>query len=163
VQAESEAQRLVFGAPKAVRTQFASQIGTCWFASSGPLDADYSFAMPDSGALSAPLPIQVFAATPERPEVFQIQFYPHNENTVVATRNIGLPQDVAAELEMAVQMWLANPADCRAGAEEQVAAAEPPRDGKDVGEASERDAQTSEPDDEVDLHQAELRARGAIE
>lgn len=163
VQAESEAQRLVFGAPKAVRTQFASQIATCWFAAAGLLKEDYSFAMPDAAGPSAPLLVRVVALKPDRPEVFQVQFYPHNENTVVATRNISLPQDLAAELETSVQSWLLDPADCRTGGEEQVADAETRGDAKDGRKASKSDAPTVESDDEVDLHQAELRARGAIE
>ncbi len=167
----SEAQRLVFGAPDGIRTQFASQISTCWFAGRGPLAGNYSFTMPEGSNPAEPLLIRVFNSSAERAEVFQVQFYPHNDNTIVATRNLALPATLADELDKSVEFWLLDPAQCRvngevvatgAGEEPGPSAAEadalqlPP-----LQDADTRRARDSREDD--DMHQAELRARGAIE
>ncbi len=166
----SEAQRLVFGAPEAVRTQFASQIGTCWFDGAGPLRFDYSFTMP-AAEDDGPSLIRVFRLQPQREEVFQVQFYPHNDNTVVATRNLDLPDSLAKDLETSVELWLLEPSQCRLS-EPEVASAGPwdPRlQRADAGEDElqlpplAEDRVRVEEEDEIDMHQAELRARGAIE
>jgi hypothetical protein len=166
----SEAQRLVFGAPKAVRTQFASQIGACWFASAGPLKGDYTFTLPSNDSPDEPSLIRVFRVTPQRDEVFQIHFYPHNENTVVATRNLDLPEQIANDLETSVELWLLEPSQCVAS--EDAVAGETPWDPRlQQARAGEDELQlppldedeTRSEDEEVDMHQAELRARGAIQ
>jgi hypothetical protein len=168
----SEAQRLVFGAPQAVRTQFASQIGTCWFAGGGPLKNDYTFTMPAAEGADGPSLIRIFRLQPQREEVFQVQFYPHNDNTVVATRNLDLADSLAEDLETSVELWLLEPSQCRLS-EDDALAGETPWDPRlqqaDAGEDELRlpkldDAEAAEVEDEdVDMHQAELRARGAIE
>lgn len=167
----SEAQRLVFGTPEAIRTQFASQISTCWFAGRGPLAAEYSFTMPEGADPSEPLLISVFKSSAERAEVFEVQFYPHNDNTIVATRNLGLPATLADELDRSVEFWLLDPAQCRVNGEVVATGA-----GEEAGpSAAEADALRLPPLQEgeagraegaskdEDMHQAELRARGAIE
>ncbi len=165
----SEAQRLIFGHPQTVRTQFASQISTCWFDGAGPLNADYSFTMPDRGDNeSGPLLIRVFGEAPERAEVFQIQFYPHNNNTVVATRNFALPATLSDELERSVELWLLDPAQCRRDGDRLAAsgAALPPAQQTErlqlppLDNIEHRGAADAPVDE--DMHQAELRARGAI-
>jgi len=171
VQEASEAQRLVFGAPEAVRTQFASQIGTCWFGESGPLVGTHTFTMPESQGETEPFVIRIFQIEPEREEAFQVQFYPHNDNTVVATRNLGLPDSLAKELETSVELWLLEPSQCRVG-EDGVATdgSWDPRlkqAGAGEGEGQRPPIEENSPeaaaDDEIDMHEAELRARGAIE
>ncbi|WP_147361481.1 hypothetical protein [Dichotomicrobium thermohalophilum] len=166
----SEAQRLVFGAPQAVRTQFASQIGTCWFAGAGPLKGDYTFTMPAAEA-GGPFLISIFRLQPEREEVFQVQFYAHNDNTVVATRNLDLPEELAEDLETSVELWLLEPSQCRLS--EDAVAGETPWDPRlQQADADEDELQlppledeevAQAEDEDVDMHQAELRARGAIE
>jgi len=173
VQEASEAQRLVFGAPEAVRTQFASQIGTCWFDGAGPLTADYTFEMPASEDADEPYLIRVFQTGPERAEVFQVQFYPHNKNTLVATRNLDLPEDIAGELENSVELWLLEPSQCRFTSETVAGAAmaNPALQQAKAGEDELQlpplddvaDTKAAEEAEDVDMHQAELRARGAIE
>jgi hypothetical protein len=166
----SEAQRLVFGAPQAVRTQFASQIGTCWFAGTGPLRDDYTFTMPAAEQVGGPSLIRVFRLQPEREEVFQVQFYPHNDNTVVATRNLDLPDGIAEDLETSVELWLLEPSQCRIP-EDQMAGESPWDPRLQQAEAGEdelqlpplEDGAAQTEDEEIDMHQAELRARGAIE
>ena len=167
----SEAQRLVFGAPQTVRTQFASQISTCWFTGGGPLDADYSFTMPDTAAPSEPFLIRVFDNGEEQSEVFQVQFYPHNDNTIVATRNLALPATLAEELDRSVEFWLLDPAQCRVNAEEVTAGGADDSEGPSAAEADvlrlpplqDGDARRAQGAGDEDMHQAELRARGAIE
>jgi len=170
VQEASEAQRLVFGTPQAVRTQFASQIGTCWFAEGGPFTDSYSFTMPDAAEANEPSLIRVFRLEPQRAEVFQVQFYPHNDNTVVATRNVDLPDQLAGDLETSVELWLLEPSQCRIS--EDAVAGETPWDPRlQRAEAGEdelpvpplADGQAQPDDEDVDMHQAELRARGAME
>jgi len=162
VQEASEAQRLVFGAPQSVRTQFASQIGACWFGGTGPLKADYTFTMPEADDPSEPALIRIFRTASEREEVFQVQFYPRNDNTVVATRNFELAEDLAKELETSVELWLLDPAQCTANDAALAAPAgetsQSPRAGPSQLDNAERQRQ-----EEIDMHQAELRARGAIE
>lgn len=167
LQEASEAQRLVFGTPQAVRTQFASQIGTCWFSGTGPLREGYSFTMPDGRDDSEPLLIRIHRTAPERAEVFQVQFYPHNDNTVVATRDVDMPDDLAGELETSVELWLLDPAQCRFS-DQPVAGNEMARSPLRRADAGEDELQLpplEEPqsDDDVDMHQAELEARGALE
>lgn len=163
----SEAQRLVFGAPQAVRTQFASQIGTCWFAGSGPLTNDYTFTMPDAEE-SEPYQIHIFRL-PEHEEVFRVQFYPRNDNTLVATRNLDMPPALAEELETSVELWLLEPSQCRL-AEDAVAGGtwspslqQAEAGGEDFQLPPLEEVAPEGEDDEEDMHQAELRARGAIE
>lgn len=167
----SEAQRLVFGAPEAVRTQFASQIGTCWFAGSGPLKTDHTFTMPAAEGADGPFLIRVFRLQPQREEVFQVRFYPHNDNTLVATRNLDLADSLAEDLETSVELWLLEPSQCRVS-EETVAGEtewDPSLEQADAGEDElqlprlEDGKAAQAGDEEVDMHQAELRARGAIE
>jgi len=166
----AEAQRLVFGTPNAVRTQFASQIGNCWFGAMGPLRDAYTFTMPTVEAADGPSIISIFGLEPERTEVFQVQFYPHNDNTVVATRNLALPDGVAQDLETSVELWLLEPSQCRLGGDTMAeqSAWDPRLQQADAGENELRlppleDGQTRAEDGEIDMHQAELRARGAIE
>lgn len=164
----SEAQRLIFGGPQAVRTQFASQISTCWFSGAGPLGIDYSFTMPEATDPHEPLLIRVFEGSAE---VFQVQFYPHNDNTIVATRNLGLPATLADELDTSVEFWLLDPAQCRLNGDVAAAGAGE-QDGPAAAEAQalqlpplqdgEKPHRPGAGDDH-DMHQAELRARGAIE
>ncbi|RIA55550.1 hypothetical protein BXY53_0617 [Dichotomicrobium thermohalophilum] len=161
---------MVFGAPQAVRTQFASQIGTCWFAGAGPLKGDYTFTMPAAEA-GGPFLISIFRLQPEREEVFQVQFYAHNDNTVVATRNLDLPEELAEDLETSVELWLLEPSQCRLS--EDAVAGETPWDPRlQQADADEDELQlppledeevAQAEDEDVDMHQAELRARGAIE
>ncbi len=167
----SEAQRLVFGAPQAVRTQFASQIGTCWFAGSGPLKNDYTFTMPAAEETQGPSLIRIFRLEPQREEVFQVQFYPQNDNTVVATRNLDLPDSLAEDLETAVELWLLEPSQCQTS-EDAVASEtnwDPRLQQADADEDELRlpplvDAEMARAEDEeIDMHEAELRARGAID
>ncbi len=169
VQEASEAQRLVFGPPQAVRTQFASQFGACWFDDGGPLGSDYTFTMPEAAGMAEPLLIRIFRLQPEREETFQVQFYPHNDNTVVATRNLGLSAAVSDELEKSVERWLLDPEQCRLEepnmAEEGMGDTQIERAG--VGDDTLQLPPLADPaaedDEDVDMHQAELRARGAIE
>ncbi|MFP4538615.1 MAG: hypothetical protein ACLFPA_09965 [Dichotomicrobium sp.] len=169
LQEASEAQRLVFGTPQAVRTQFASQIGTCWFSGTGPLRENYSFTMPDSGDDSEPLLIRIHRTAPERAEVFQVQFYPHNDNTVVATRDVDMPDDLAGALETSVELWLLDPAQCRfsdqpvASRETGSTALRRADAGEDELQLPPLDEPQSDDDEEVDMHRAELEARGALD
>jgi hypothetical protein len=162
----AEAQRLVFGTPDSVRTQFASQIGNCWFGAMGPLREAYTFTMPTVEADGGPSVISIFRLQPERAEVFQVQFYPHNDNTVVATRNLDLPDELGQDLETSVELWLLEPSQCRLSEDAMAAQTgwDPSLQQADAREDELRLPPLAQDQDaDGDMHQAELRARGAIE
>jgi hypothetical protein len=126
--------------------------------------------MPDTAAPSEPFLIRVFDNGEEQTEVFQVQFYPHNDNTIVATRNLALPPTIAEELDRSVEFWLLDPAQCRmnaeavsAGADDAEAPSAAEADVLQLPPLQDGDARRTQGAGDEDMHRAELLARGAVE
>lgn len=172
-----EPQRLSFGSPENVQTLFADRIKSCWFTEGGILPAGFSYQLAenDDGNGSPHRLIRIYDETSGRAEAFQVHFYPHNDNTMIATRNVGLPPSLALELEVSIETWLLDPGRCRrdevadpsaqlhtTGLSQGDRAAAADRDG--AVQAVDVQAHKAEGDEaEEDMHTAELKARGAID
>lgn len=111
----SEPQRLSFGAPAEVQKAFAVQMEACWFAGSGAPLAGYQYdtkpALTETGNGLAELPQISIRSTGDRQD-FVVQFYPFNNNTLISTRNLSLPLDLAAKLKRDVETWIFGRESC---------------------------------------------------
>jgi hypothetical protein len=111
----SEPQRLSFGAPAEVQAAFAAQMQACWFAgSSAPLSGyqyDTKPAVLETGQGLTELPQISIRSQGDRQE-FLVQFYPFNNNTLISTRNLSLPLDLAARLKRDVETWIFGRQSC---------------------------------------------------
>lgn len=115
----SEPSRLSFGAPQTVQAGFLEKMKTCWFGDDEPLHG-YSFqaatANHGNPALgSAPVPVyqNIKIYDHERQtEAFEVQFHKYNENTLISTRNMGLPLEVAQKLRRDIETWILRNSEC---------------------------------------------------
>ncbi|HKJ60917.1 MAG TPA: hypothetical protein VKA94_02835 [Hyphomicrobiales bacterium] len=111
----SEPQRLSFGAPDDVQRAFTDQMRACWFdGPSAPL-AGYSFVINPAqfetadgvGKLQ-----QVTIRNDDDESQFVVQFFPFNNNTLISTRNLSMPLELAARLKRDIETWIFGRNDC---------------------------------------------------
>jgi hypothetical protein len=111
----SEPQRLSFGAPDEVQKAFTAQMQSCWFTgSSAPLSGyqyDARPAVMETGQGLTELR-QISIRSQGGREDFLIQFYPFNNNTLISTRNLSLPIELAAKLKQDVETWIFGREGC---------------------------------------------------
>lgn len=144
----SEPQRLSFGDPKTVHTNFTEKVRSCWFSGSAPLLGGYRY---DAVALSnaADIPpdaaetphILIFvgeapAGEAQQKAAFEVEFHAFNGNTLISTRNLSLQSEMAARLKKDVETWVFGDKGCGSPSRSQVAAAASPAAYKRVGDAS---------------------------
>lgn len=183
---DSEPHRLSFGTPATVQAVVADRVKSCWFAEGGVLPAGFSFQLaPKDGDENGggPRLIRIYDESAGHIEAFQVHFYPYNDNTLISTRNLSLPEALARELQVSIETWLLDENRCpskQIAAEQAPAAplAEAPADtrlhaagpaaapplaaGERLATAAPEKAVKPDGGDE-DLHTAELKARGAID
>ncbi len=121
----AEAQRISFGNPQTVQTNFSAKMQACWFGGQQPLLYGYrtdskpmltSMAgerFPNSAAT-----IRIYPETGQGyrgDQGFEVEFHPYNENTLISTRNLSMPPDLAAKLRSDIQTWALGRADCGEG------------------------------------------------
>jgi hypothetical protein len=111
----AEPQRLSFGAPSEVQQAFTSQMQACWFnGPSAPLEGYQYDARPvimDTANGPAELrQIRIKAGREE--QSFIVQFFPFNDNTLISTRNLSLPIELAARLKRDVETWIFGRSAC---------------------------------------------------
>jgi hypothetical protein len=115
----SEPQRLSFGPPQEVQQAFTAQMQSCWFSSSAPLSGyqyDTKPAVLETGnGLTELLQVSI-RSQPDRQD-FVIQFYPFNNNTLISTRNVSLPIELAAKLKRDVETWTFGRSACEGSAD----------------------------------------------
>ena len=113
----SEPQRLSFGSPATVQHAFSEQMQLCWFSSpSAPL-AGFHFdtkpaALETASGLTELPQITISSDTDGRGQVFIVQFYPFNDNTLISTRNVSFPVELAARLKRDVETWIFGRSAC---------------------------------------------------
>jgi len=122
----AEAQRISFGAPQTVHTDFYSKMLSCWFGGQQPLLNGYrtdtkpgltSIAgerFPNSASA-----IRIFPDTGQGyrgDQGFEVEFHPYNENTLISTRNLSMPPELAAKLRRDIETWAFGRGDCGNGA-----------------------------------------------
>ena len=115
----SEPQRLSSGDPKTVQTHFAEKVRTCWFGGSTPLLQGYRY---ETASLSnvADIPpdeantphIRIFGAEAQNRAAFEVEFHSFNDNTLISTRNLSLPMELAARLKRDVETWIFGDKGC---------------------------------------------------
>jgi hypothetical protein len=113
----SEPQRLSFGRPEEVQQAFTAQMKSCWFdGPSAPL-ADYQYDTKSTLFETADGPSKLHQVTIRSGEddddrLFVVQFFPFNSNTLISTRNLSLPLDVAARLKRDIETWIFGRTNC---------------------------------------------------
>ena len=111
----TEPQLLSFGAPLEVEQAFTNQMESCWFnGPSAPL-AGYSF---DSNPVqfetaNGPGTVhQVSIRDDDNDTQFVVQFFPFNNNTLISTRNLSMPLELASRLKRDIETWIFGRNDC---------------------------------------------------
>ncbi|WP_125461649.1 MULTISPECIES: hypothetical protein [Rhodomicrobium] len=113
----AEPQRLSFGTPEAVQKSFTEQMKVCWFSGASPLLSGYQYdttpATLETGDGLTPLQ-QVTISSGQGPQaqIFIVQFYPFNDNTLISTRNQSFPVELAARLKRDVETWIFGRGEC---------------------------------------------------
>lgn len=119
----SEPQRLSFGDPKTVQAHFADKVRACWFGGAEPALQGYHL---DETALAVAadvppkevpaLNIRIFSNDVQPREAFQVEFHAFNDNTLISTRNISMPTELAGRLKRDVEIWMFGDKGCGAPA-----------------------------------------------
>ena len=111
----SEPQRLSFGTPEEVQKVFTTQMQACWFSgTSAPLTGyqyDTKPAVMETGQGLVELRQVSIRSQGDRLD-FVVQFYPFNNNTLISTRNLSLPIELAARLKRDVETWIFGRESC---------------------------------------------------
>lgn len=113
----AEPQRLSFGAPSEVQQAFASQMQACWFdGPSAPLEGYQYDARPViMDTANGPTELrQIRIKSGGDEQSFVVQFFPFNSNTLISTRNLSLPVELAARLKRDVETWIFGRSACEA-------------------------------------------------
>ncbi len=124
----SEPQRLAFGPPKGVQQVFLEKMKLCWLATPNGILAGYRYDVTPAIRESSDAPldqITLLNTTSRGLEAFAVEFHAFNENTLIATRNRGFPQPLAAQLRRDVESWIFERPGCDA-ISDPIAGAPPP-------------------------------------
>ncbi len=118
----SEPQRISFGDPKTVQTHFHEKMAACWFGGQQPLLQGYRYEeqhlVPPPDGNTQAIPASSIRIVPENAAdaqhggAFQVEFHPYNNNTLISTRNLGLPMELAARLKRDVETWIFGRREC---------------------------------------------------
>jgi len=113
----AEPQRLSFGKPAEVQRVFALQMQSCWFEGPQPRLAGYQFdtkpALTETPSGQVALPQIRINAEPDE-QSFVIQFFPFNNNTLISTRNLSMPAELASTLRQDIETWIFGEENCTA-------------------------------------------------
>lgn len=114
----SEPQRLSFGTPATVQGVFIQQMQACWFDGPTALLVGYSYdtkpaLLETADGLTELRQITVQSSPDSDAQKFLIQFYPFNNNTLISTRNLSFPVELAARLKRDVETWVFGQEGCR--------------------------------------------------
>ena len=114
----SEPQRLAFGAPAAVQKSFADQMKACWFNGPSALLTGYQYdtrpsVLETGEGLVELQQISISSGQGQQAQVFVVQFHAFNENTLISTRNLSLPAELATRLKHDVETWIFGNGECK--------------------------------------------------
>jgi hypothetical protein len=113
----SEPQRLSFGSPPEVMKSFVEKMKVCWFSGANAPLRGYHLETGERAAGESPdspegyQNIKIYNES-SGAELFEVQFHKYNENTLVVTRNVSLPEDLLAKLKRDIQLWALSGPDC---------------------------------------------------
>jgi hypothetical protein len=116
----SEPQRLSFGPPSQVMPSFIQKMKLCWFSGSKAPLSGYRFETGEqppgdgggSGSASEGYEnIKIYGASGGA-ELFEVQFHKYNDNTLIVTRNVSLPDPLLTKVNRDIQLWALNGPDC---------------------------------------------------
>jgi hypothetical protein len=116
----AEPQRLAFGHPEVVKASFAKKMQACWFSGTYPLLGGYHVDERPGTINISNVPTKVeqitlYSGSGQETQVFVVQFSPFNDNTLIATRNVSFPSELAGRLKHDVETWIFGGNDCGAG------------------------------------------------
>lgn len=111
----SEPQRLAFGAPAAVQKAFTEQMKACWFNGPSALLSGYQYDTA-AGGRGEPQQIRISSGQGPQAQIFVVQFNAFNENTLISTRNLSFPVELAAKMKRDVETWIFGRAECKEAA-----------------------------------------------
>lgn len=114
----SEPQRLSFGTPAAVQKAFVDQMKTCWFGGPSALLAGYQYdtkptVLETGEGLVELQQISISSGQGPQAQTFVVQFHAFNENTLISTRNLSFPVELAARLKRDVETWIFGRVECK--------------------------------------------------
>ncbi len=126
----AEPQRLSFGAPSEVQKAFADHMKACWFGGASAPLGGYRYgtkpAVLETGEGLKELPqITISSGGGSDAQVFLVQFYPFNNNTLISTRNLSFPVDLAARLKRDVETWIFGRSGCDGSDDATISAGAP--------------------------------------
>lgn len=116
----SEPQRLSFGAPSQVLPSFVQKMKLCWFSGSHAPLTGYRYETGERpaddgdstrGATDGYQNIKIYSESGGA-ELFEVQFHKYNENTLIVTRNVSLPDELLTKVNRDIQLWTLNGSDC---------------------------------------------------
>jgi hypothetical protein len=112
----SEPQRLAFGAPAAVQKAFTEQMKACWFNGPSALLSGYRYdstVAETAGGRGELQQIRISSGQRPQAQIFIVQFNAFNENTLISTRNLSFPVELAAKMKRDVETWIFGRAECK--------------------------------------------------
>jgi hypothetical protein len=126
----AEPQRLAFGKPTVVKSSFAEKMQACWFAGTYPMLGGYQYddrpgIIPVSDTPTEVEQITISSGKGESAQVFVVQFSPFNDNTLIATRNVSFPSELATRMKHDVETWIFGRSDCGSQSESTPAVFKP--------------------------------------
>ena len=110
----AEPQRISFGDPVSVQSNFSEKMRVCW---SQSVLQGYRFEAQGatSGEGTAGPVIRVYpenAPAGQVTDAFQIEFHPYNDNTLISTRNLAMPLEVATRMKRDIETWIFGSKGC---------------------------------------------------
>ena len=112
----SEPQRVTFGLPKTVRQTVLEKIKQCWLDAPKGVLAGYRYDLASStetaGATPAVEQIAISKSGAREDPFLAINFHSFHGNTLIATRDGGLPPQLAAQLKRDLESWTLNAPGC---------------------------------------------------
>jgi hypothetical protein len=111
----SEPQRLSFGPPAAVQKSFIDQMKLCWLSGPSALLAGYQYDTKPSVTETADglAELQQVSISSGAGHAFIIQFHAFNDNTLISTRNVSFPPDLASKMKRDVETWVFGRTECK--------------------------------------------------
>lgn len=113
----SEPSRLSFGSPGDVHREFTAQMQSCWFeGQSAPLSGFVYDTEParfeTAQGVSSLHQVRIRSSDDDDAQTFIVQFFPFNNNTLISTRNLSLPLDLAERMKRDIETWIFGRNDC---------------------------------------------------
>jgi hypothetical protein len=114
----SEPQRLSFGAPAGVQKSFTDQMKACWFNGPSALLTGYQYdtkpsVIETADGLVELQQVSISSGQGQQAQIFVIQFHAFNENTLISTRNLSFPAELAVKLKRDVETWIFGRGECK--------------------------------------------------